>query len=76
MVIVEGCYTSLIDNVEIRVFIDRNYKQTQRARSQRDRDPHEGFLERVLAIEHQEISTHRQRSNIVIDAPAEELEHR
>ncbi len=72
VVIVEGCYTSLLNHVDIRVFINRTYKQTKRARKLRDRDPHEGFLERVLAIEHQEISTHRERANIVIEAPAEE----
>jgi len=74
VVIVEGCYTSLINNVDIRVFINRNYRQTQRARKLRARDPHEGFLERVLAIEHQEISTHKARADIVIDPPSEEID--
>ncbi|MCP5091912.1 MAG: hypothetical protein GY949_13415 [Gammaproteobacteria bacterium] len=71
--IVEGCYTSLVDGIDIRSFIDRNYKQTHRARNRRARDPNEAFLERVLAIEHQEISTHKSRADIIIDGPEDDL---
>ena len=74
VVIVEGCYTSLLGSVDLRAFIDRNYRQTRRSRKLRDRDPHEVFLERVLAIEHKEISSHKSRADIVIPAPAEEIE--
>jgi uridine kinase len=74
VMIVEGCYTSLVDGIDIRVFIDRNYMQTHRARKLRARDPNEAFLERVLAIEHLEISTHKSRANIVIDGPDDDLE--
>ena len=69
VIIVEGCYTSLVDGIDFRVFIDRDYIQTHRARKLRARDPNEAFLERVLAIEHQEISTHKSRADIVIDGP-------
>jgi uridine kinase len=72
VVIVEGCYTTLVGSVDIRVFIDRNYQQTRRSRKLRARDPHEGFLERVLAIEHQEISSHKNRADIVIPPPEDE----
>ncbi len=74
VVIIEGCYTSLLSNVDIRVFIDRTYRQTRRARKLRDRDPSEILLERVLAIEHEEISTHKSRADIVIAAPHDERE--
>jgi len=70
--IVEGCYVSLVDGIDIRVFIDRNFRQTHRARMRRARDPNEAFLERVLAIEHQEISTHKSRADIVIDGPEDD----
>ncbi len=40
----------------------------------RARDPKEAFLERVLAIEHQEISTHKSRADIFIYGPADEPE--
>jgi uridine kinase len=74
VVIVEGCYTTLLSNVDIRVFIDRNYRQTKRARAHRNRDPSEQLLEKVLAIEHDEISTHKSLADIVIDAPQDERE--
>ena len=73
VIIVEGCYTSLVDGIDIRVFIDRDFRQTERARKRRNRDPNEAFLERVLAIEHQEISTHRDRADITIDGPDDDL---
>ena len=69
VIIVEGCYTSLVDGIDLRVFIDRDYVQTHRARKLRARDPNEAFLERVLSIEHQEISTHKSRADIIIDGP-------
>jgi uridine kinase len=74
VVIVEGCYTTLLSNVDIRVFINRNYRQTKRARLHRNRDPSEELLERVLEIEHQEISTHKTLADIIIDPPPEELQ--
>ena len=73
VIIVEGCYTSLVEGIEIRAFIDRNFRQTHRARMKRDRDPNEAFLERVLLIEHQEISTHKSRADIIIDGPDDDL---
>lgn len=73
VMIVEGCYTSLVDGIDIRVFIDRDYMQTHRARKHRARDPNEAFLERVLAIEHLEISTHKSRADIIIDGPEDDL---
>ena len=72
VLIVEGCYTSLIDGVDIRVFIDRTYLETHQARKQRARDPNDAFLERVLAIEHQEISTHKSRADVIIDGPEDD----
>ncbi len=73
VIIVEGCYTSLVEGIDIRAFIDRDFRQTHRARMKRDRDPNEAFLERVLLIEHQEISTHKSRADIVIDGPEDDL---
>lgn len=73
VIIVEGCYVSLVDGIDIRAFIDRDFRQTHRARKLRARDPSEAFLERVLAIEHQEISTHRDRADVVIDGPDNDL---
>jgi uridine kinase len=74
VVIVEGTYTSLLENVDVRAFIDRNYRQTKKARLKRARDPDVDFLEKVLEIEHQEISKHKARADAVIPPPPEEQE--
>lgn len=70
--IVEGTYTSLIDSIDIRVFLDRDYRQTRGARKRRARDPVDEFLEHVLAIEHEEISSHKGRADIIIDGPEDD----
>lgn len=72
VIIAEGTYTSLLENLDLRAFIDRDYHQTKKARLKRARDPDVQFLEQVLEIEHQEISRHKARADVVIEAPPEE----
>jgi uridine kinase len=74
VIIAEGTYTSLLENVDVRAFINRNYRQTKKARLKRARDPDVDFLEKVLEIEHQEISKHKARADVVIPPPPEEQE--
>ena len=38
VVVAEGTYTSALENVDIRVFINRTYRQTKKARLARGRD--------------------------------------
>ncbi len=66
VVVVEGTYTSLLRFVDIRVFIDRDYRATLEARKRRGRDVIEPFLEDVLEREHRIISEHREMADIVI----------
>ncbi len=72
LVIAEGTYTTLLQNVDVRAFIDRNYRQTKKARLRRARDPDVAFLEKVLAIEHDIISKHKALADVVIPPPPEE----
>lgn len=74
VVIIEGCYTTLLSNVDVRAFIDRTYLQTRKSRKKRARDPSEVFLERVLRIEHKEIAGHKPLADIVIPPPKEEAD--
>jgi len=69
LIIVEGTYTSLLTNVMTRVFIDRNYLDTERHRQRRMRDQSEldPFIEQVLSIEHQIISQHRFGASIAVN---------
>ena len=66
VVIAEGTYTTLLDNVDTRIFIARNRLETMAARRQRGREEMDPFIERVLEIEHEIIAPHRERANIVI----------
>lgn len=66
VVIAEGTYTSLLENVDTRVFIARNRLETMEARKKRGREEMDPFIEEVLKIEHAIISKHRERANVVI----------
>jgi uridine kinase len=68
VLIAEGTYTSLLTFADVRVFIDRDYRQTLEARKRRARDRWEPFIEDVLEREHQIISRHRARASIIITA--------
>ena len=66
VVIVEGTYTTLLKNVNSRIFIDRSYEQTRAARLKRKREPPDPFLDRVLEIEHSIISGHKCLADIIV----------
>lgn len=66
VMIVEGTYTTLLKNVNSRIFIDRTNKQTKAARLKRNREPADAFLEQVLQIEHDIISTHKHLADILV----------
>lgn len=66
VLIAEGTYTSLLHFADIRVFIDRDYLQTREARQRRGRDRLEPFIEDVLMREHNIISQHKSRADIII----------
>ncbi len=74
LVIAEGTYTSLLDNADVRAFIDRTFHQTRKNRLKRARDPDSAFIEQVLEIEHRIISKHKDRAEVIIDPPPEERE--
>ena len=65
-VIAEGVYTSLCDHVDYRVFIARNRLETMEHRMKRGREEFDPFIEEVLKIEHEIISKHRARADVVI----------
>jgi len=74
VIIVEGTYTTLLEHIDIHIFIDLDYHDTKKHRIGRDRDQGlEGnqdnklkFLEDVLEIEHQIISKHKQIADLII----------
>ncbi|MBS3814368.1 hypothetical protein KGY58_03455 [Candidatus Bipolaricaulota bacterium] len=64
--IAEGTYTSILKFVDFRIFIDRDYRQTYEDRKRRGRDKMEPFVEDVLKREHEIISSHKNRADLVI----------
>ena len=67
--IVEGTYTSLLEGVDRRIFINRDFEQTLQHRVKRNRSSSEldGFISDVLMIEHKIIAAHRERADIIIN---------
>ncbi len=66
VVIAEGVYTSLCENVDRRIFIDRNRLETLEHRRKRGREEFDPFIEQVLETEHEIIRRHRRRADVVI----------
>ncbi len=66
VVIAEGVYTSLCEHVDRRVFIDRNRLETMEHRMKRGREDFDPFIEEVLKKEHEIISQHRGRADVII----------
>jgi uridine kinase len=67
VVILEGTYTTLAENADCRVFIDRNMEDTREDRQKRNREQQNDYLERILGIEHGIISRHSERADIIVN---------
>ncbi len=67
VVVAEGTYTTLLDNIDTRVFIGRDRLETMSARARRAREPVDPFIEDVLRIEHDIISGHRARADVIVN---------
>lgn len=68
VVIAEGTYTSLLKNVDIRIFIARNRLDTIVHRRERNRgnEVNDPFIEQILMTEHKIIAGHIQLADFVI----------
>ncbi len=68
VIIAEGTYTSLLKNVDTKVFIARNRIDTLEHRQKRNRGDEVGdpFIEDVLKLEHKIIAGHKQLADFVI----------
>jgi uridine kinase len=75
VVLVEGTYTTLLQNADRRVFIDRSYVDTRAARELRAREAQDDFLERILTIEHGIISSHKRRADLIVTRDYDVIEN-
>jgi uridine kinase len=66
VIILEGTYTTLLDNIDCKVFIDRNLEDTKADRLKRNREKQDEFLEKILLTEHRIISGHKPLADITI----------
>ncbi len=66
VVIVEGTYITVLRNINCRIFIDLDYRQTKAFRDQRARDKQDQFIEQVLEIEHKIIASHKKKADLII----------
>lgn len=64
--IAEGTYTSTLNHVDCRVFIDKTFHETKKARLLRAREEQDDFLEKVLKIEHKIISSHKRMADFLV----------
>lgn len=66
VVIAEGTYTTLLQNVNQHVFLDRTFHDTRDARRRRAREEQDDYLEQILQIEHGIISANKSRAHIIV----------
>jgi len=68
VIIAEGTYSSLLRNVDLRIFIEKSWQDTLQNRISRNRGNEAGdpFIEKVLSIEHKIIAGHRQLADILV----------
>ncbi len=68
VIIVEGTYTSLLKNADIRIFIDRSKMDTAEHRQKRNRgnEVNDPFVEKILETEHKIIAGHKQLADLII----------
>jgi len=67
VIIVEGTYTSMLNEVDYRIFIDTNYQQTHANRLERSRETVDDFTEKVLQKESELIQAHASLANLIIN---------
>lgn len=69
VIIAEGTYTSLLKNIDTKIFIDEDYHETLQYRKLRNRgnEVHDPFVEAVLETEHKIIAGHKFLADFIIN---------
>lgn len=67
VIIAEGTYVSMLNNIDCKIFMERNYLDTYQSRVERARDPIIPFNEEVLKIEHEIVSAHKEMADILVN---------
>jgi uridine kinase len=69
VIIAEGTYTSLLKNIDTKIFITRDWHLTLEDRKKRSRgnEVHDPFTENILAIEHKIIAGHKYLADLIVN---------
>lgn len=74
VLIAEGTYTTALRFIDCRVFIDRDYLDTQVDREARARDIFDDTMKQILEREHEIVRQHKELAQIVINKDFSALE--
>lgn len=66
ILIVEGVYSFMLRDLDYKIFLERTYHETKEKRKNRKREIYDPFVESVLEIEHNIISSFREEANLII----------
>ncbi|MFH1798187.1 MAG: glycosyltransferase [Candidatus Omnitrophota bacterium] len=66
VMIIEGTYVNLLNNVDSKIFLSGTYRDTLQTRKKRKRDKIDEYGEKILSIEHGIISKQNKLSDIVV----------
>ena len=64
VMIIDGTYTTLLKNIDTKIFLSRNYNDTLKTRLERKRDKIDKFDDKILTTEHNIIAKHKKLANI------------
>ncbi len=67
VVIIDGTYTMLLQNVDIKLFMSKDFVETKEYRKARKRDFMSPFNEKVLLLEHKIIAKQKAYAHLIID---------
>lgn len=68
IIIAEGSFALLLKNANLRIFFEDTFIDTAERRKLRGREIVDGWISKVLGIEHQIIREHRQFADLIIDS--------
>lgn len=66
VMIIEGVYSFMLENLDLKIFLDRTYKDTFENRIKRTRENHEPLIESILEIEHEIVRSMKANANYII----------
>lgn len=67
ILLVEGVYAFFLKNIDFKIYMSRTFHETLEKRKSRIRESYDPFVEQVLEIEHDLLSSHRSIADVVIN---------